>query len=119
MPFTKTIALGAVAAVVLGAPLPASAAIKWLTCQLYDSTKNRVVHLNSPYPTGGTINADLQYEGFLKAARHQNVIDEASKTEGACIVSNSEDEALGGVNGFVKHFKDMGAREATIGFAPS
>ena len=119
MTSTKTLAVGAAAAAFLASAAPASAAVKWLTCQLYDSTKNRVVHLNGAFPMGGTVDVDQNYADFLVAAKRQGEIDETSKTEGTCIMSKSEDEALRGVAGFVKHFKAQGAKEANIGFAPS
>lgn len=114
------IASAATALTLMVGPSAASAAsIKWLTCQFYDSTKNKVIHLNNAFAMGGAMDLDKTYAGFLVAAKTQGVIDETSKTEGTCILSKTEEEALGGVAGFVKHYKAMGAREGTIGFAPN
>ena len=117
---SKTFMLGAVAAALVAGPLPAAAgSVKWMTCQFYDSTKNQVIHLNNPFAMGGSVDLDKQYAGFLAAARYQDRIDETSKTEGTCVLSDSEDQAQEGVTGFVNHYKALGAREGTIGFAPN
>jgi hypothetical protein len=115
----KPLALGATVITLFASPVSASPTVKWLTCQFFDSAKNQVVHLKSAFPMGGTVDLDKNCAAFLVAAQHQGLSGETSKTEGVCLLSKSENEALVGVNGFVKCFKAQGAKERMIGFAPS
>ena len=115
-----TLIISAILAVGGAAFIPAQASarndIAWLSCQLYDSVNNKVVHPNSTFSTAAGVNADNMYDKFLAQATRMGKIDATSKTEGTCVISDSVEEADRKTEQFVQHFKALGAKESWVTF---
>jgi len=111
------IAIAALAAAIsIGLPSMAQARSGYMTCQLFESGKGRVIYTR-PFEANGD-SVDAMYDAFVADMQGQGYLSDLSKASGACHWEADQAAAEQAAAGYRRHYTKDGARELGVPFAP-
>jgi len=113
----KKLAMAAAAVLCLTLPAVAHARDGYMTCQLFESGKNRVVYTH-PFEADSA-DADAIYEQFLASVQDQGYVSDFSGVSGICNWEADEDTAAEKTENYKSHYEENGARVIGVPFSPS